>query len=56
MALTDIEIARANNGQPIREISEKLGLDWKQLVPFGHDKAKLSLECVEQAKSATPGA
>ena len=55
MALTDIEIARANNGQPIREISEKLGLDWKQLVPFGHDKAKLSLECVEQAKTATPG-
>ena len=32
MALTDIEIARANNGQPIREISEKLGLDWQQLV------------------------
>ena len=55
MALTDIEIARANNGQPIREISEKLGLDWQQLVPFGHDKAKLSLECVEQAKNATPG-
>lgn len=55
MALTDIEIARANNGQPIREISEKLGLDWQQLVPFGHDKAKLSLECVEQAKAATPG-
>ena len=55
MALTDIEIARANNSQPIREISEKLGLDWKQLVPFGHDKAKLSLECVEQAKTATPG-
>ena len=55
MALTDIEIARANNGQPIREISDKLGLDWQQLVPFGHDKAKLSLECVEQAKSSTPG-
>ena len=55
MALTDIEIARANNGQPIREISDKLGLDWQQLVPFGHDKAKLSLECVEQAKASTPG-
>ncbi|MEE2804135.1 MAG: formate--tetrahydrofolate ligase [Pseudomonadota bacterium] len=55
MALTDIEIARASERKPIREIGEKLGLKWEQLVPFGHDKAKLSLERVAEAESASPG-
>ena len=55
MALTDIEIARASERKPIREIGEKLGLKWEQLIPFGHDKAKLSLERVAEAESASSG-
>ena len=39
---TDIEIARAAHALPITEIGAKLGIPAEDLVPFGHDKAKLS--------------
>ncbi|WP_198663043.1 formate--tetrahydrofolate ligase [Cohaesibacter intestini] len=39
---TDIEIARAASVLPISEIGAKLGIPAEELVPFGHDKAKLS--------------
>lgn len=39
---TDIEIARAANKQPILEIGAKLGMTSEDLLPFGHDKAKVS--------------
>nr|WP_321444750.1 formate--tetrahydrofolate ligase [uncultured Cohaesibacter sp.] len=39
---TDIEIARAAHALPIIEIGAKLGIPAEDLVPFGHDKAKLS--------------
>ncbi len=39
---TDIEIARAAHALPITEIGAKLGIPSEDLVPFGHDKAKLS--------------
>lgn len=39
---TDIEIARAANLKHINEIGAKLGIPAEDLVPFGHDKAKLS--------------
>jgi len=40
--LTDIEIARAASKRPIQDIGAKLGIPAEDLVPFGHDKAKLS--------------
>ncbi len=39
---TDIEIARAANKKPIQEIGAKLGIGSDDLLPYGHDKAKVS--------------
>ena len=44
--LTDIEIARAASKGPIQDIGAKLGIPAEDLVPFGHDKAKLSAEFI----------
>ena len=43
---TDIEIARAASKQPIQDIGAKLGISANDLVPFGHDKAKVSAEFI----------
>ena len=40
--MSDIEIARKANKKPIQEIGEKLGIPTEHLLPFGHDKAKVS--------------
>ena len=47
MAKTDIEIARAASKLPIAEIGAKLGIGADDLVPYGHDKAKVSAEFIE---------
>ncbi len=39
---SDIEIARAARKKPIFEIGAKLGIPEQDLVPYGHDKAKIS--------------
>ena len=39
---TDIEIARAAQKKPIFEIGESLNIPAADLLPFGHDKAKVS--------------
>ncbi len=39
---TDIEIAREANKKPIQEIGAKLGIPTDDLLPYGHDKAKVS--------------
>ncbi|WP_151720495.1 formate--tetrahydrofolate ligase [Gemmobacter serpentinus] len=38
---TDIEIARAAQKLPIQQIGMKLGIPAEDLVPYGHDKAKV---------------
>ena len=43
---TDIEIAREANKKPIQEIGAILGIPSKDLLPFGHDKAKISAEFI----------
>ena len=40
--MTDIEIARAAQKKPIFEIGESLKIPAADLLPFGHDKAKVS--------------
>ena len=45
-AKSDIEIARAATKLPIQEIGAKLGIPSQDLLPFGHDKAKLSAEFI----------
>ena len=44
MVGSDIEIARAAHMQPITEIGERLGLPAKAIQPYGHTKAKISLD------------
>jgi len=50
---TDIEIARAASKKPIQEIGAKLGIPEADLLPFGHDKAKISAEFIA-AQAAKP--
>ena len=45
--MSDIEIARAANKKPIQEIGAKLGIPTEHLLPFGHDKAKVSEEFIK---------
>ena len=40
--MSDIEIARAAQKKPIFEIGESLEISSEHLLPFGHDKAKVS--------------
>ncbi|NND83241.1 MAG: formate--tetrahydrofolate ligase [Gammaproteobacteria bacterium] len=44
---TDIEIAREAKKQPIQEIGAKLNIPTEHLLPFGHDKAKVSAEFIK---------
>tara|TARA_B100000686_G_scaffold355127_1_gene470188 strand:+ start:42539 stop:44209 length:1671 start_codon:yes stop_codon:yes gene_type:complete len=52
---TDIEIARRAKLKPVVEIAEKLDLSNNDLIPFGDDKAKLSMDCVEGLSNQHPG-
>ena len=44
---SDIEIAQAATLLPIQEIGAKLGIAEDALIPYGHDKAKVSAEFLE---------
>ena len=52
---TDIEIAREANKKPIQEIGAKLDIPSEHLLPFGHDKAKISAEFINAQKSKNDG-
>ena len=52
---TDIEIAREASKQPIQEIGAKLGIDTADLLPYGHDKAKVSQAFIESVKDKPNG-
>ncbi len=52
---TDIEIAREANKKPILEIGDKLGIPSESLVPYGHDKAKVSAEFIKAQQSKKDG-
>jgi formate--tetrahydrofolate ligase len=43
---SDIEIARAANVLPIQEIGARLGIPTDALIPYGHDKAKISADFI----------
>ena len=44
---SDIEIARAAEKRPIQDIGMRLGIPSESLLPFGHDKAKVSAEFIQ---------
>ena len=52
---SDIEIARAATKKPILEIGAKLGIPPEHLLPYGHDKAKISAEFISQQKGRQDG-
>ena len=52
---SDIEIARAAKKKPIMEIGGKLGISPEHLLPFGHDKAKISAEFIASKKNGRDG-
>ncbi len=45
-AKSDIEIAQAATLEPITAIGERLGIPAEALIPFGHDKAKISADFI----------
>ena len=52
----DIEIARAAKMKPLLPLAEdKLGIPPEALVPYGHFKAKLSLEYIDSVKDKPDG-
>ena len=53
--LTDIEIAQQATPLPIREIASKLGLTDEDLIPYGHDKAKVRLSVRDRLKDHKNG-
>ncbi len=53
--MSDIEIARKANKQPIQEIGAKLGIPSEHLLPFGHDKAKVSEEFIQSVQGNKDG-
>ena len=52
---SDIEIARAADKKPIQEIGAKLGIAAEHLLPYGHDKAKISEEFIQSVQSRSDG-
>jgi formate--tetrahydrofolate ligase len=52
---TDIEIARAAKKKPIMEIGSKLGIPAEHLLPYGHDKAKVSAAYIKSVAGNKDG-
>jgi len=55
MSLSDIEIAQQAKMLRIGKVAEKLGIPEEHLVPYGHYKAKVSLEYVDSLKNRKDG-
>ena len=52
---SDIEIAREAVKRPIQEIGAKLGIASEHLLPYGHDKAKISQEFINSVQANDSG-
>ncbi len=52
---SDIEIAQAADIKPIQEIAGKLGIPADALIPYGHDKAKISAEYINSKNDDKDG-
>jgi formate--tetrahydrofolate ligase len=52
---TDIEIAQAATMEPITKVAETLGIPIDSLEPYGHYKAKVSLEYLDTLKDRPNG-
>ncbi|OWU85469.1 formate--tetrahydrofolate ligase [Oceanicola sp. 22II-s10i] len=52
---SDIEIAREADKKPIQEIGAKLGIPLNQLLPYGHDKAKVGQGFIDSVQDRPNG-
>ena len=52
---SDIEIAREAKKRPIQEIGAKLGISSDDLLPYGHDKAKVSQSFIDSVQDRPNG-
>jgi formate--tetrahydrofolate ligase len=52
---SDIEIAREAKMKPIMEIGKALGIPEKDLIPYGHTKAKVHLDYISSLSSKKDG-
>ncbi|MEP2641963.1 formate--tetrahydrofolate ligase [Roseobacter sp.] len=52
---TDIEIARAASKLPIQDVGAKLGISSDDLLPYGHDKAKVSQSFINSVQDRPDG-
>jgi formate--tetrahydrofolate ligase len=52
---SDIEIAREAKKLPIQEIGAKLGMSHDDLLPYGHDKAKVSQPFIDSVQGKENG-
>ncbi|MGB0846948.1 MAG: formate--tetrahydrofolate ligase [Thiolinea sp.] len=52
---SDIEIAREANKQQIQDVGAKLDIPTEHLLPYGHDKAKVSAEFIKSVQGNDNG-
>ncbi|HSD68362.1 MAG TPA: formate--tetrahydrofolate ligase [Woeseiaceae bacterium] len=52
---SDIEIAQAARKLPITEVAGRLGMAPQDLIPYGHDKAKVSYDFLQQLDGRPEG-
>jgi len=52
---SDIEIAQAASKKPITDIAAKLDIPADSIIPFGHDKAKITYDFLESIKDKPDG-
>ena len=52
---SDIQIARAANKKPIQEVGAKIDIPAGHLLPYGHDKAKVSADFIKSIQSNKDG-
>src|SRR4051812_20184580 len=52
---SDIEIARQAKMKPIREVAGKLNIAEEHLIPYGHTKAKVSMDFVKSLRGKADG-
>jgi len=53
--MSDIEIARAAKKIHIRDIAAKINIPEENLIPYGHDAAKIDFDFIEKSKSNSDG-
>ena len=49
--MTDLDIAHSVTPKPIADIAEQLGIADTHLEKYGHDKAKIPLDYIDQSKA-----